>query len=239
MNICIDIGNTNARAGIFEDNVLLEALPNLSDKGIIKLIREKKPDHVLVGSVRKGMGKIVREASRWSHVLRFDQKTPVPFTNTYQTPETLGLDRIAAICGAQFLYPEASCLVIDIGTCITYDLIDSQGVYHGGGISPGVELRLKAMHKFTSKLPLLAPKYNVHLIGNTTGTCMLSGAVIGAEAEVEGIISRYMQYFERLTIIICGGGANIFESKIKGHIFALPNLVLIGLNRILRFNLNV
>lgn len=239
MNICIDIGNTNAKAGIFDGENLLKVESDLSDTGMLKLIRQSKADHIMISSVRRGIGRILREASRHSQLIRFDQSTPVTFINTYRTPHTLGLDRIAAICGAQYLFPMVSCLVIDIGTCITYDVIDKQGVYHGGGISPGVEMRLKAMHKFTSKLPLLAPKYTISLIGNSTATCLLSGAVIGTEAEIEGIISRYTQYFEELNIIICGGGAKIFESKIKGHIFALPNLVLIGLNRILRFNLNV
>lgn len=239
MNICIDIGNTNAKAGIFDGEHLLKVESDLSDKGMLKLIRESQADHIMISSVRRGIGRILREASRQSKLFQFDQSTPVPFINAYRTPHTLGLDRIAAICGAQYLFPMVSCLVIDIGTCITYDVIDKQGVYHGGGISPGVEMRLKAMHKFTSKLPLLAPKYSINLIGNSTATCLLSGAVIGTEAEIEGIISRYTQYFEELNIIICGGGAKFFESKIKGHIFALPNLVLIGLNRILRFNLNV
>jgi type III pantothenate kinase len=127
---------------------------------------------------------------------------------------------------------------VDIGTCITYDLIDESGTYHGGGISPGIEMRLKAMHKFTSKLPIITFNGSTELIGKTTKQCMLSGVANGTIAEIEGILYRYKQFFEDLTIIFCGGGSKFFETKIKEHIFAVPNLVLIGLNRILRYNLN-
>jgi type III pantothenate kinase len=238
LNICIDIGNTNAKAGIFEREKVLGIIDNLSDRSIIKLLKNKRPDHVMVSSVRKGIGRILRDASKVADTVRFDQATPVPFTNSYLSPQTLGLDRIAAVAGARHLFPLQNCLIADIGTCITYDLLDHTGIYHGGGISPGVEMRLKAMHKFTAKLPLIQHKGTIELIGRNTRGCMLSGATIGALAEVEGIILKYQQYFDDLTIIFCGGGANFFESKIKGHIFAIPNLVLIGLNQILRFNLN-
>ena len=167
-----------------------------------------------------------------------DHETSLPITSQYATPHTLGVDRIASVAGANFLYPGKNCLVIDLGTCITYDLIDQSGVHHGGGISPGLEMRLKAMHKFTSKLPLISMKGKPDLIGKTTKECMQSGALNGTIAELEGIIWRYRQLFKDLVIIFCGGGAIFFESKIKDDIFALPNLVLTGLNHILRFNLN-
>jgi len=216
-------------AGVYQD---------FSDRGIISFIKEQKPEHVLISSVRKGIGRIIQSASSLSKTIVFNHKTPVPFSNIYASPHTLGLDRMAAVAGGQLLYQNTSCLIVDIGTCITYDVLDSKGVYHGGGISPGVEMRLKAMHKFTSKLPLVSPKGSPQLIGKTTKECLLSGATLGAIAEVDGIISQYKQFFNDLTIIFCGGGAKFFESKIKGHIFAVPNLVLIGLNQILRYNLN-
>lgn len=238
LNICIDVGNTNAKAGIFKGNDLAEVYQCLTDKGIVGLTKKHKPEHVLISSVRKGIGKIVKSASSLSKTIVFNHQTPVPFSNTYASPQTLGLDRMGAVAGGQLLYPNTSCLIVDIGTCITYDVLDSQGTYLGGGISPGVEMRLRAMHKFTSKLPLVSPKGAPELIGKTTRECMLSGATVGAIAEVDGIISKYKQFFNGLTIIFCGGGAKFFESKIKGHIFAIPNLVLIGLNQILRYNLN-
>lgn len=238
MNICIDIGNTNAKAGIFEVDELVQVHRNLTDRGIMKFVQLQKPENLLISSVRKGISRIVQYSSKVAKTHMFDHTTPIPFKNGYGTPETLGLDRMAAVAGGQFLYPEQNCLIVDIGTCITYDIIDASGTYQGGGISPGVVMRLKAMHKFTSKLPLVVPKGEAELIGKTTKECMLSGATHGAISEIEGIIYRYKQFFDDLTIIFCGGGAIFFESKIKDHIFAVPNLVLVGLNRILRYNLN-
>ena len=238
MNICIDIGNTNAKLGFYSANELVEVKQNVGDRGIIKFIEEQKPEHVFIASVRKGIGKIVEKSRKIADTLLLDHQTKLPVRSLYGTPHTLGVDRIAAAVGANFLHQHRNCLTIDLGTCITYDLIDKSGVYHGGGISPGVEMRLKAMHKFTSKLPVVAFKGNPELIGKTTKECMLSGAVNGTSAELEGIIFCYKQFFDDLAIIFCGGDAFFFESKIKDDIFALPNLVLVGLNQVLRFNLN-
>lgn len=238
MNICIDIGNTNTKLGFFRGNDLLEIRQNVADREILKIIKETKPENVLLSSVRKGIGKIVEGSSKIAKTYVLSHVTPLPIQILYETPRTLGADRIAVAVGAGFLHNNQNCLIIDIGTCITYDFIDKSGQYHGGGISPGVEMKLKAMHKFTSKLPVVAAKGKQKLIGKTTKECMLSGVINGTIAEMEGIISRYEQFFDDLTIIICGGEAIFFESKIKGHIFAVPNLVLVGLNQILRFNLN-
>ncbi len=238
MNICIDIGNTNAKLGFFSKNELLEVKQNVADREIIKIIKEHNPDQLIIASVRKGIGNIVERSSKISKTLVLNHLTPLPINNLYKTPQTLGVDRIAAVAGAGFLHKNKNCLIIDMGTCITYDLIDKSGSYHGGGISPGVEMKLKAMHKFTSKLPIVAAKGLPDLIGKTTKECMLSGAVHGTISELEGIIDRYRQFFDDLTIIFCGGDAIFFESKIKDHIFAVPNLVLVGLNQILRFSLN-
>lgn len=238
MNICIDIGNTNAKLGFFSEDELLEVKLNVADRGIIKMIKEHNPEHVIISSVRKGIGNIVVRSSKICDTLVLNHLTRLPFNNLYKTPQTLGVDRIAAVVGAGFLHNNKNCLIIDLGTCITYDLIDKSGSYHGGGISPGVEMKLKAMHKFTSKLPIVSATSQPELIGKTTKECMLSGAINGTIAELEGIIDRYRQFFDGLTIIFCGGDAFFFESKIKDHIFAFPNLVLVGLNQILRFNLN-
>jgi type III pantothenate kinase len=238
LNICIDIGNTNAKLGFFNKNELLEVKQNVADRGIIKIIKEHNPAQVIIGSVRKGIGNIVERSAKISNTLVLSHLTPIPFESLYKTPQTLGVDRVAAVTGAGFLHQNKNCLVIDMGTCITYDLIDKSGTYHGGGISPGIEMKLKAMHKFTSKLPIVAKAGGQELIGKTTRECMQSGAINGTIAEVEGIIERYRQFYDNLTIILCGGDAIFFESKIKDHIFAFPNLVLVGLNQILRFNLN-
>lgn len=238
LNICIDIGNTNAKLGFFDKDELVEIKQNVGERGIIKIIESYKPEHVFIGSVRKGIVRIIEKSAKLTNTLVLNQHTKLPIQNIYNTPHTLGVDRIAAAVGANYLHKNRNCLTVDLGTCITYDFIDKSGTYHGGGISPGVEMRLKAMHKFTSRLPVVSFKGQADLIGKTTKECMLSGGVVGATAEIEGIISRYRQFFDDLAIIFCGGDAFFFESKIKDDIFALPNLVLIGLNQILRFNLN-
>ncbi len=238
MNICIDIGNTSAKLGVFKEDALQSVMPNVSDRGLIKAIEWHKPEHVLIGTVRKGISKIIERASKISDIVVLNHGIPLPIQNLYGTPKTLGVDRIAVAVAANYLYPRNNCLIVDVGTCITYDLIDESGAYQGGGISPGVEMRLKAMHKFTSKLPVVASHGKPELIGKTTKECMLSGAINGTIAEINGIIGQYHQFYDNLTILFCGGGAIFFESKIKDHIFAIPNLVLIGLNQILRYNLN-
>ncbi len=217
---------------------MVDVRHQLSDRGMVHLAQQLKPANTIVASVRKGVKKIIHEISAHSGTMVLQAGVKLPFVNGYGTPTTLGVDRIAAVAGATHLFPGKACLVIDVGTCITYDILDAEGVYHGGGISPGMEMRLKAMHKFTSKLPLVMPSGRPELIGKTTRDCMLSGAMLGTEAEVSGIIVQYTQYFLDLHIIFCGGGAQLFESKIKGHIFAVPNLVLIGLDQILRMNVN-
>ncbi len=238
MNLCIDIGNTNTKAGIFEGDDLLEERIISPERKIISLIKELKPGNVIIGSVKKGIRKIIQKSSRFTNLVVLDHTLPLPIILDYTTPHTLGVDRIAAVAGAYYLKAGKDCLVIDIGTCITCDFIDKKGVYHGGSIAPGVDMRLRAMHKFTSGLPLVRAKEQPDLIGKTTKECMLSGAVNGTIAEINGIIDRYQQFLKDPNIIICGGGAIFFETKLKGHIFAIPNLVLYGLNRILRYNLN-
>lgn len=238
MNICIDIGNTNSKIGFFDHVDNIEIIQQVPDRKIANILKEQNPDNILISCVRKGMGKLYIKSQQIANTIIFKHTTPIPIKILYQTPETLGLDRIASAVGASSMYPGKNCLVVDLGTCITYDFIDATGNYHGGGISPGLEMRLKAMHKFTSKLPKVVPSGKLELIGKSTKECMLSGAVYGSIAELEGIIDRYKQFFDGLTIIFCGGDAIFFESKIKDHIFAIPNLVLIGLNQILRYNVH-
>lgn len=236
MNIAVDFGNTSIKAGLFEEDQLIERIVFDREKKILDLIKLKKPEHCIFSSVRKGNRKILQEAGKFCNTIGLNSQTPIPLHNLYATPQTLGTDRIAAVVGAQHLYPDRNVLVIDAGTCITYDLLDAEGSYHGGAISPGMDIKFKALHKFTSKLPSIAFRSSYELIGKTSKGSMLSGVINGTIAEMEGMIIRYEQYFEELTILICGGKSKFFESKIKGHIFAIPDLVLIGLNQILRFN---
>jgi type III pantothenate kinase len=148
------------------------------------------------------------------------------------------MDRIAGVCGAIQLFPGSNNLVIDAGTCITYDFVDEMAQYHGGGISPGLNMRFKAVHTFTAKLPLVSAKAGVDLIGTTTETSIQSGVINGLLSEIEGTIGRYAVKFPGLKVILCGGDAGFFENQLKATIFAVPDLVLFGLNSILIHNVN-
>jgi type III pantothenate kinase len=160
---------------------------------------------------------------------------PLPITIQYDTPHTLGVDRIAGACGAKQLFPDVHTLVIDAGTCVTYDFTDSQGIYYGGGISPGLRMRFEALHTFTAKLPLVEPG-QAPLIGTNTETSIQSGVVNGMLAEMDGIIRQYQEKYPLLQVILCGGDGSFFENRLKASIFASPDLVLIGLNSVLIHN---
>jgi len=163
--------------------------------------------------------------------------TPLPIRLKYTTPETLGKDRVAAAVGAFHLFPKENCLVVDAGTCLTLDVVSAEGEFLGGNISPGIEMRLKAMHHFTAKLPLVEKVETLgDWLGDSTKNAMLNGAELGALLEVEGFIGWCQVKFPSLRVVLTGGDADFFVKHTKTKIFAHQNLVLIGLNQILQHN---
>jgi type III pantothenate kinase len=167
----------------------------------------------------------------------FNHRTPVPVDNHYGTPDTLGLDRLAAVIGGMD-WAKGPLLAIDLGTCITYDFLNEEGAYKGGAISPGLQMRAKAMATQTANLPLVEINPEVGFVGNSTVTCLQSCVYYGVMAEISGIIENYSQNHDDLKVFICGGDAKYFERLTKDHIFVIPNLVLHGLNRILTYNVD-
>ena len=154
--------------------------------------------------------------------------------NGYDTPASLGLDRLAAALGAWYLASRKAALAIDLGTCVTYDLVDEKGVYRGGAISPGLKMRAKAMHAFTASLPEIElGSVPGSLLGTSTDSCLKIGVWTGLNFELKGFIEAYRVNFPEISIYLCGGDAESFDSLAKDHIFVVPNLVLIGLNCIL------
>lgn len=234
MNLAIDIGNSSIKIGVFDNHQLQEVVADVAYDRIPALVEGYKPDRVVISSVNQNANQLVDTLE--SDVLVLEPETPLPISISYKTPETLGKDRIAAAVGAHELFPSSDCLVIDIGTCITYEIVDAIGTYHGGGISPGVDMKFKALHTFTANLPLVQKSNNVMLIGDTTESAIQSGVILGTVAEIEEIIRMYKDKFSPLRIIMCGGGARYFESRIKTTIDVHPELVLIGLNGILKHN---
>lgn len=233
--LVLDVGNSSVKIGAFENSIL-------EDKWTVEDIAASKPILDKFRSRKIAICSVVQSPKELIHqldgreALVLDKNTPTPIHNNYNTKETLGVDRIAAVVGAESLSYKSDVLVIDIGTCLTYDLLDKNNNYQGGSISPGIELRFKAMHDYTSKLPLIEHISDVDLIGKSTADAIMSGVLHGIRTEIDGIILQYRSKFPDLKVIVCGGGLNSFESKIKASIFAAPDLVLTGLNRILEYN---
>jgi type III pantothenate kinase len=169
-------------------------------------------------------------------VLHLNHSTPLPFTIEYSTPKTLGLDRIALVAGAYAQFPNRDVLILDAGTCITYDFLDNSGAYQGGGISPGMEMRLRALPHFTARLPKVEAEADFALIGDSTHNSILSGTVGGFKREVEATIAEYKKRYPSLITIVTGGDLKLFDYLLKNSIFAAPNILVMGLNYILEYN---
>jgi type III pantothenate kinase len=234
-NASIDFGNSRIKIGLFQNQELLEVFRVSTVSETAQLLMAKSVQNAIVSSVSVANTEISRGLNFLQTLLFLDYNTPLPIKNNYETPTTLGYDRIAAGVGANLRYPSQNCLVIDIGTAIKYDLVSAENAFEGGIISPGRRMRFNALHTFTKKLPLLDTVEIPELIGHSTESCMKSGVMKGITAEINGIIDEYLKKL-KLTVLICGGDAPYFETKIKYPTFAAPNLVLEGLNRILQYN---
>jgi type III pantothenate kinase len=238
MNLVIDSGNSAAKVGIFDHEKLVEKFSFPDAEKLQSFLQANTFETLLVSSVKADAASILSWAARTEKKFILKQGLPLPVKILYDTPHTLGMDRLAGVCGAIQLFPGQNNLVIDAGTCITYDFVDKEFAFHGGGISPGLNMRFQAVHTFTAKLPLVSPKAGVQLVGRTTETSIQSGIVNGVLAEIEGMIRLYREKFSGLQVILCGGDTGFFENQLKASIFASPDLVLIGLNSILIYNVN-
>lgn len=232
MNLVLDFGNTSIKAALFENNELLQSVVIPDRAALEKYIHEVKYQNTLISSVSD----LHKDFPFLDDFEVLSNNTSLPFSTAYATPSTLGSDRIAAIAGAQIIFPKTDCLVIDTGTCITYDLITAESIYKGGGISPGINMRFEALHNFTAKLPLVQPSREVELVGNSTEKSILSGVMNGVIGELNAIVAAYKERFPTIKIVLCGGDNELFESKLKESIFVQPKLVLYGLNRIIEYN---
>lgn len=236
-NLVVDIGNTAIKYALFDDDQLAFAGQVSTEEELLADSRLEQADHLIVASVRAGQSPLLSRLPVTGKRLALAFDTPVPVTNRYQTPQTLGADRLAAVVGASFLFPGTDCLVIDAGTAITADFVDRDKNYQGGSISLGLEMKFRALHTFTQKLPLIqGARETVPLAGRNTGEAIRSGVLNGTVAELNGLIAAYRSQYPQLAVVLCGGDAAFFETNLKEPIFAVPELVLIGLNRILNYN---
>ncbi len=240
MKLVIDLGNTTQKLAVFSDDeiVFIKTAENIS-ASVENIFSEYPISSAIIASVIDNPVEIISIVKSRCPMFILEQDTPVPVTNNYLTPETLGSDRLAAAVMGHYLYPRKNVLVIDAGTCIKYDFVDSQGVYHGGAISPGQNMRLKALHTFTGKLPLIELSEQYRLTGKNTEQSILSGVVYGAVAEIDGIINQYKERYPDLKVLLSGGDSEYLVSKLKSKIFAVSNIVLSGLKIILDYNDNI
>ena len=238
MNLVVDYGNTAAKVGIFEQQALQQRHTFTAPAQVQEFLEHTRADNIIISSVQIETSEITSWIKNGKSVFVLRPGLPLPVQNRYATPETLGADRVAVVCGAVQLFPGENTLIIDAGTCITYDFVDMDKNYFGGAIAPGLSMRFKAVHAFTSRLPLVQPVDDAPLTGHTTETSIQSGVINGMVAEMDGIISRYRDKYKDLRVILCGGDTRFFENKMKASIFASPDLVLIGLNSILIHNVN-
>ena len=239
MNLAVDIGNTRTKFALLQNGVDLtvEVIPADLTMEIIQKIKDQKITQGIISSVQHASKTTVwKDTFPQINWIELSHKTPVPFKSQYKTPQTLGLDRIALAAAAVNQYEGNNALIIDAGTCVTYDLVTSEKMYLGGAISPGLQMRLKAMHHFTARLPEVKIRNNVNLIGENTDECLLSGALNGLAAEIDGIINRYQMQFQDLQVVLTGGDMKILASLLKNNIFARPNFLLEGLHVILASN---
>ncbi|MEP3209184.1 MAG: type III pantothenate kinase [Maribacter sp.] len=240
MNLIIDAGNTSVKLAVFDKQNLLFDVSTEAERFIekVKDIFNFYPDitWAIVSAVGYLNQKDIVALSIFCQVHVLNHSSKIPFKNSYATPQTLGVDRVALATAAFYHNPTANTLVVDAGTCITYDMVNDYGEYLGGGISPGLHMRYEALHNQTSKLPLLELDDPLDLIGNSTKSSIHSGVVHGVLAEIDGVIERYSSRFEDLTVILTGGDAQFLSKRLKNTIFADSKFLLAGLNYLLEYN---
>jgi len=239
MNLCVDIGNTRIKYAIFDKGAMVEqqAVEKVGKSDFTRLVKDFPIRRSIVSSVVNHLPEFVNYLKERTNYFEFTSETPTPLKNLYRTTYTLGSDRLTAAVGAYSQFKGEDYLVIDFGTCIKYNFVNKEGEYLGGGISPGILMRFKALNAFTDRLPLVDFDTSFDkLIGTSTRESVLSGVINGAVAEVNEIMDLYQAQYSGIKYVITGGDAPFFEKRLKKGIFADPFLLLKGLNEILNFN---
>lgn len=241
--LCFDFGNTRLKCGVFIIDELSEefTLENDHNDTIDELLEKYKPESTILSSVIEHNFQIEKLLSQQSSFVKLDSTARLPFTTPVARPETIGADRLALAASAVHFYKGQNNLVIALGSCITYNFINKYGSFIGGSISPGMEMRFKALNYFTAKLPLInsTPEsiaWNFPLIGYDTKTNIQSGVLLGMAAEIDGIINEYKEKFEKFNVLLTGGDTINFVQHLKNKIFADPYLILKGLYAISKYN---
>ena len=241
MHLIIDIGNTRGKLLAFDEQGNPKAEAQTDGRTLEGLADFAQRNDCRQGIISSTIG-LTQAAERQLcglpfEVLRLTGKTPLPIRNLYRTPDTLGTDRLAAVVGAWTMQPRRNLLVVDCGTCITYDFIDSEGNYWGGNISPGLNMRLKALHEQTARLPLVSPSGETPDMGFDTDTAIRSGVIQGIRHEIEGYIRQMKEKYTQVSVFLTGGDTINLAFRSDCTIFADNFIVPRGLNQILVYNL--
>ncbi|MBT7623301.1 MAG: type III pantothenate kinase [Flavobacteriaceae bacterium] len=238
MNLALDIGNSFLKAGIFKNNNLINYYEfNREYYSNIKSILDKTPiTHSIASNVSESNNKLIELLSNKTNLIKFNSSLKVPFKNCYQTKNTLGKDRIALVSNASKEYPKENVLLIDLGSCITFDFLNSKNEYLGGSISPGLSMRYKSLNSYTANLPLINPKEIDYFIGRNTEDSIHSGIINGIVGELNSAIDKYKSQFKEIRIILTGGDAKFLFNRIKNSIFANSNFLILGLNFLIELN---
>lgn len=239
MYLILDLGNTNQKIALFDAGNLLwvQANERIRLSLVRKIVKQNAGiNSCILSSVVKVPATLQSFLEKHFRFILLDEHTPLPILNHYRTPETLGKDRLAAAVAGFNQFPGYPVLIINAGTAITYDVVTKKGEYLGGSISPGMNMRFRALHTFTKQLPLLTYTEIDFLTGNDTDMSVLSGVINGMAAEMEGMVVHYQNEHPGIKVILSGGDLNYFVNRLKISIFALPNIVIYGLQQILAFN---
>jgi type III pantothenate kinase len=229
--LCLDFGNTRLKAGFFNGDELKETfiLKDNVTQELEQLLKKIQPDHSILSSVINHPTETEALLSSKTRFHKLSNHSKLPFTIPVAKPETMGADRLAIAAAAVYLFPDKNNLAIGLGSCITYNFINTAHQFLGGSISPGMEMRFRAMNYYTAKLPLVKADWNVPLIGYDTLTNLQSGVILGMAKEMEGIINEYERKFENFNVLLTGGDIAYFEPHFKNKIFAHPDLIFKGL----------
>jgi len=239
MTICFDFGNTRLKAAVFADRQLLKVIVLEQDplEAVKQLVAEYHPENAILSSVIDHDPAIEEYLKTQTHFHKLDHLSKFPVTTPVGKPSSIGADRLALVVAAVDLFPDKNNLVIGLGSAITYNFVNKYHAFMGGGISPGMEMRFKALNAFTAKLPLVQAHWNFPLVGYDTKTNILSGVIIGMAKEIDGTIEAYEEKYENINVLMSGGDAIHFKPYLKKKIFADPDLLFKGLFAISEYNL--
>ncbi len=229
--LCFDFGNTRLKCALFNGRELKEeiTIPDDNTSTIANILSQYNPSRSILSSVIDHNTAIETLLAEKTKFHKLSDQSKLPFTTPVGKPETIGADRLALVAAAVYFYPKQHNLIIGLGSCITYNFVNKFHEFLGGSISPGLEMRFKAMHEFTAKLPLAKPHSNFPLIGYDTNTNLQSGVILGMAKEMDGIINEYALRYSNFNVHLTGGDMRFFVSLLKNKIFANPHLIFKGL----------